>query len=123
AQAREFDGPGQTGRVLINLENETFAPTDQEHFVSDWDRLYQIEDLAEIKALQPEYGTAVAIAMGENRLGAILPSDDAGWDALGYYKFAVIDLARDEIVQECPMNVLAPGETISLYPPEATGIN
>jgi len=119
AQAREFDGPGQTGKVLIDLENETYAPTQQEHFTFDTDRLFQTEDFAEIKALRSyECSTAVAIAMGENRIGAILPCDEAGWDALGYYKFAIIDLVQDKIIQECPMNVLAPGETISLYPPE-----
>ena len=131
AQAHEFDGPGQTGRVLIDLKNETYVSTKQEHFPALLGSLYQIEyqygmgwfiNGAEIKVLRPyaeQSGTAVAIAMDENRVGAILPSD-AGWDALGYYKFAVIDLNQDKIVQECPMNVLKPGETLSLYPTEPT---
>jgi len=115
ALACEFDGPGQTGKVLIDLKNKTYVPTEQEHFPYDVDRYYQAEDFAEIKALEPyAYGTAEAFAMDENRVGAILPTD-AGWDGLGYYKFAVIDLATGNIMQECPMNVLAPGETLSLY--------
>ena len=120
AQAHEFDGPGQTGRVFIDLKIEAYMHTEQEHFPYDADRFYQIEDVEKIKALVPhEYGTAMVIAMDKNRAGAILPSNEAGWDALGYYRFAVIDLAQDKIVQECPMNVLGPGEVLSLYPTEA----
>ena len=130
AQAREFDGPGQTGKVLIDLKKETVKPTEQEHYPHGMDsKPYQVDyqydngwfiNKAEIKAMRPytgANGTAVAIAMDRNRVGAILPSE-AGWDALGYYKFAVVDLKQDKIVQECPMNVLKPGEVLSLYPPE-----
>jgi hypothetical protein len=136
AQASEFDGPGRTHKMLIDLKNETAVPTEQEFFPHSIERnlnsvrlrgfgdedswwLGDAEDnpiSGPIKALQP-YATMAAqtIIIDKNRVGAILPSD-AGWDALGYYKFAVIDLAQDRIVQECPMNVLKPGETLSLYP-------
>jgi hypothetical protein len=118
AQAHEFDGPGQTGRVLIDLKKETAAPTEREHFPTLLGSPYQANDFVKVKVLNAyENGTAVAITMDENRIGAILPTE-AGWDALGYYKFAVIDLAKDKIMQECPMNLLGPGETLSLYPTE-----
>ena len=44
AQAQEFDGPGHTGKVHIDLKNETVKPTEQEHFSHSFDsNPYQVE--------------------------------------------------------------------------------
>jgi len=56
--------------------------------------------------------------MDKNRVGAILPSNGANDFALGYYKFAVIDLAQDKIIQECPINAYPSGEGPTEPPPE-----
>jgi len=136
-QAHEFDGPGHTGKVLIDLANETVVPTEQEHFPHSTDgKPYKVErdvlpdgmmgwffgvegaeKTTEIKALRPYASMIVeVIAIDENRVGALLPVSGEASGYLGYYKFAVIDLARDKIVQECPMNVLEPGEEYPTYP-------
>jgi len=133
AQAQEFDGRGQTGRLLIDLKNEIVTETVREHYphstqsapcevetryMEDGHRWF-VND-KEITALRPYAGMiAEVIAMDESRVGALLPIDGAG-GYLGYYKFAVIDLAQDEIIQECPMNVLARGEEYPTYPSELT---
>ena len=132
AQAQEFDGRGQTGRLLIDLKNETVTETEREHYPhSTQSAPYEVEmrymedghrwfvNDKEITAMRPYAGMiAEVIAMDETRVGALLPVDGAG-GYLGYYKFAVIDLAQDEIIQECPMNVLAKGEEYPTYPDEA----
>jgi len=132
AQAQEFDGPGHTGRVLIDLKNETSKPTEQAHFPhSTQSSPAQVEarllehgygwflNDVEIKALRPYAGTiAEVIAMDGNRAGALVPVSGEANGYLGYYKFAVIDLAQDRIVQECPMNTLGQGEQYPTYPHE-----
>ncbi|MCL2300197.1 MAG: M56 family metallopeptidase, partial [Firmicutes bacterium] len=130
AQAQEFDGPGHTGKVLIDLKNETVKSTEQEHFPHSFDsNPYQVESRllehgygwflndVEIKALRPYASTITEIIpLDNNRVGALMPvsADASGY--LGYYKFAVIDLAQDKIVQECIMNVLDKGEEYPTYP-------
>ena len=132
AQAQEFDGPGHTGRVIIDLANETVAVTEQEHYPhSTQNNPCQVEarllengygwfiNNVEIKALRPYAGMITeTIAMDGNRVGALMPVSAEANGYLGYYKFAVIDLEQDKIVQECPMNILAPGEEYPTYPPE-----
>ena len=129
-QAQNFDGPGETGRLLIDLKNETVTETEQEHFSHSTQtnprqvepRLLEhgygwfINDV-EIKALRPYAATITeVIAIDENRVGALMPVSDEANGYLGYYKFAVIDLAQDKIIQECPMNVLDKGEEYPTYP-------
>jgi len=132
AEARELDGTGHTGKALIDFKNETSKPTGQEHFPhSTQSRPCNVErrlmehgyglliNDVEIKALQP-YAVlnAEVIVMDESRIGALLPVSENASGYLGYYKFAVIDLAQDKIVQECPMNVLAQGEEYPTFPAE-----
>ncbi|MCL2298815.1 MAG: hypothetical protein FWC27_01555, partial [Firmicutes bacterium] len=130
AQAQAFDAPGQTGRVLIDLKNETVKSTEQEHYPHSTQTLpYQVEPRlmehgygwflndVEIKALRPYAGTITeVIAMEGNRVGAMMPVSAEANGYLGYYKLAVIDLAQDKIVQECIMNVLDKGEEYPTYP-------
>lgn len=138
AQAWNFpDHDAHTDKVLIDLAGETSRPTQREFYSHGYDKEVRVELFAdsgvcrydfifadgsakEITALQPyAMSLAEAIAIDEARIGAVLPniptSENGGM--LGYYNFAVIDVARDEIVQTCPMNVLQSGQDYSIMRP------
>jgi len=127
AQAWNFpDHDAYTDKVLIDLADETFRPTEQEFYPHGYDKGCRVElfvapgvmrydfhfsdeSVKEITALQPYADSlAEAIVIDEARIGAVLPDfpthENGG--LLGYYKFAVIDVEQDIIVQTCPMNIL-----------------
>jgi len=101
AQAREFDGPGETGRIFIDFEQETAIPTQQEQYLHSDNRSEGVTILGDAYHLYP----GEFILLDENRMGAILRSaDETKSGMLGYYRFVIIDIKKDKILQECRMN-------------------
>lgn len=117
-----MDGKDMNNRILIDFTNKTVSATEEDDFTrtnlskGQADGKIVIEDgryyfyasggnVKEITSLPPntEYSAAVVVMEG-NRIGAVLPSEKSV-EKLGYYKFVVIDISEDKIVQECPMNI------------------
>jgi len=119
AQAKDLGDAGETGKVLIDFTKKTAEPTEQEHYPHGaddknyglsfgsneqrYDFHYSNDSVKEIKALKPyPYSSGRFIAMDEKRIGALLPlsKTEAASDVSGYYRFIVIDIEKDKIVQE-----------------------
>lgn len=112
----EFDEP--VDKILIDFKQETFERTNRGFYPYNGvhDKGYQM--LLDITAVNaPELSPGDVAAIDENRVGALLPGQPHATGLLGYYKFAVIDAAKDEIIQTCPMNVLQSGQDYSIMRP------
>ena len=63
------------------------------------------KEVREIKSLKPIGFSGTYTFVDETRIGALLPASESNRE-IGYHKFVIIDVMKDEIIQECPINVL-----------------
>ncbi len=107
SEIKGWDSDTTLARFFIDFESEEVMVTDGDLYAHQKGDLAVDVKISEMDCLKDYVGfeeiyvdTAV---IDKNRIAAILPPDK-DFGKMGYYKFAIIDVENDKIIQECKIN-------------------
>lgn len=103
SEIKEYDSARTLARFLINFDSQTVVSTDDDIYEAEKhnESISEFDCLKEYAGFKEDYVDTTVI--DDNYIAAMLPPDK-DFGKMGYYKFVIIDVKNDKIIQECKIN-------------------